>query len=132
MKGIQQVRDVMVRRLVTAQPQVSLIDIAKLMRKNRVGSVILTKQRKPVGVLTESDLIKLVARGCDMKNGVAEDYMNRDVITCDPSITVIDALMVMRSERIRHLPVVVNGNLVGIISVRDLIAATQFSSFYVI
>lgn len=132
MKGIQQVRDVMVRRLVTAQPQVSLTDVARLMRKNRVGSVIMTKQRKPVGVLTESDLIKLVARGCDMKTGVAEDYMNRDVITCDPSITVIDALMVMRSERIRHLPVVVNGNLVGMISVRDLIAATQFSSFYVI
>jgi CBS domain-containing protein len=132
MRGIQQVCDVMVRKLVTAQPEVSLTDIAKLMRKNRVGSVIITKQRKPVGVLTESDLIKLVARGCDMKNGVAEDYMNRDVITCDPSITVIDALMVMRSERIRHLPVVVNGNLVGIISLRDLIAATQFSSFYVI
>jgi acetoin utilization protein AcuB len=67
-----------------------------------------------------------------MKNAVAEDFMNRHVVTCEASITVIDALMVMRSERIRHLPVVKNGNLVGVISIRDLIAATQFSSFYVI
>lgn len=67
-----------------------------------------------------------------MKNALANDYMNRHVITCDSSLTVIDALMIMRNERIRHLPVVKGGNLVGIMSIRDLIAATQFSSFYAI
>ena len=132
MKGIQEVRDVMIRKVITAEPAASLTDIAKLMRKNRIGSVIVTRGKKPVGILTESDFIKLVARGCDMKNALAEDYMNGNVITCDSSLTVIDALMIMRSERIRHLPVVRSRNLVGIISIRDLIAATQFSSFYAI
>ena len=132
MKGIQEVREVMVRKVITAQPMMSLTDVAKLMRKNRIGSVIVTEGKKPVGILTESDFIKLVARGCEMKNALAEDYMNRDIVTCDSSITVIDALMIMRSEKIRHLPVVKNGSLVGIISIRDLIAATQFSSLYVI
>jgi CBS domain-containing protein len=122
----------MVRKVIVTKPQASLTDVAKLMRRNRVGSVIMTKKRRPVGILTEGDFIKLVATGCDMKNATAENHMNRDVITCDPSITVIDALMVMRSEKIRHLPVVARGNLVGMISVRDLIAATQLSSFYVI
>jgi len=132
LKGIQEVREVMVRKVITAQPMMSLTDVAKLMRKNRIGSVIVTEGKKPVGILTESDFIKLVARGCEMKNALAEDYMNRDIVTCDSSITVIDALMIMRSEKIRHLPVVKNGSLVGIISIRDLIAATQFSSLYVI
>jgi CBS domain-containing protein len=132
LKGIQEVRDVMIRKVITAQPAASLTDIAKLMRKNRIGSVIVTRGKKPVGILTESDFIKLVARGCDMKNALAEDYMNRNVITCDSSLTVIDALMIMRSERIRHLPVVRSRNLVGIMSIRDLIAATQFLSFYAI
>lgn len=132
LKGIQEVREVMVRKVITAQPTMSLTDVAKLMRKNRIGSVIVTEGKKPVGILTESDFIKLVARGCEMKNALAEDYMNRDIVTCDSSITVIDALMIMRSEKIRHLPVVKNGSLVGIISIRDLIAATQFSSLYVI
>lgn len=132
MKEIQEVRDVMIRKVITAQPAASLTDIAKLMRKNRIGSVIVTRGKKPVGILTESDFIKLVARGCDMKNALAEDYMNRNVITCDSSLTVIDALMIMRSERIRHLPVVRSRNLVGIMSIRDLIAATQFLSFYAI
>ena len=132
MQGIQKVNDIMVRKVVTAKAATTLTEIARLMRKNRIGSVIIVKDRKPTGILTESDFIKLVARGTDMKNAVAEDFMNRNVVTCEASITVIDALMVMRSERIRHLPVVKNGNLVGVISIRDLIAATQFSSFYVI
>lgn len=132
LQAIQKVNDIMVRKVITAKPATTLTEIARLMRKNRIGSVIIVKNRKPAGILTESDFIKLVARGTDMKNAVAEDFMNRNVVTCEASITVIDALMVMRSERIRHLPVVKNGNLVGVISIRDLIAATQFSSFYVI
>jgi len=132
LQAIQKVNDIMVRKVITAKPATTLTEIARLMRKNRIGSVIIMKNRKPAGILTESDFIKLVARGTDMKNAVAEDFMNRNVVTCEASITVIDALMVMRSERIRHLPVVKNGNLVGVISIRDLIAATQFSSFYVI
>ena len=132
MQGIQTVQDIMVRKVVTAKHITTLTEIARLMRKNRIGSVIIVKDRKPTGILTESDFIKLVARGTNMKNAVAEDFMHRNVVTCDPSITVIDALMVMRAEKIRHLPVVRKGLLVGIISIRDLIAATQFSSFYVI
>ena len=132
MQGIQRVQDIMVRKVVTAKHMTTLTEIARLMRKNRIGSLIIVKDRKPTGILTESDFINLVARGTDMKNAVAEDFMHRNVVTCDPSITVIDALMVMRAEKIRHLPVVKKGLLVGIISIRDLIAATQFSSFYVI
>lgn len=61
LKGIQEVRDVMVRKVIVAQPAASLTDIAKLMRKNRIGSIIVTRGRKPVGIFTESDFIKLVA-----------------------------------------------------------------------
>lgn len=132
MQEIQKVHEIMVRKVITAKPTTNLTEIARLMRKNRIGSVIMVRDHKPVGILTESDFIKLVARGTDMKNALAEDFMHRNVVTCDPSITVIDALMVMRSERIRHLPVVKKGRLAGVISIRDLIAATQFSSFYVI
>ena len=122
----------MVRKVITAKPASSMTDIARLMQKSRIGSVIIVTNGRPVGILTESDFIKLVARRTDMKNALAEDLMHKDIVTCDPSITVIDALMVMRSEKIRHLPVVRKGKLVGVISIRDLIAATQFSSFYVI
>jgi len=132
MEAVQKVRDVMVRKVVTAKLGASLTDVAKLMRKNRIGSVIIVNDGRPAGILTESDFIKLVARGTDMKNARAEDYMNRNVVTCDPSVTVIDALMIMRAERIRHLPVVKARRLVGIISIRDLIAATQLSSLYII
>jgi CBS domain-containing protein len=130
--GIQTVRDIMVRNVVTASPNTNLTDVAKLMRKKRVGSVIITKGRTIAGIITESDFIRLVARGCDMKNAVAQDYMIRNVVTCDPSLTVIDALMLMRAEKVRHLPVVKDRKLVGMISIRDLIAATQFSSYYII
>ncbi len=132
MDAIQKVTDVMVRRVVTASPQTGLRDVAKLMRKNRIGSVIITKDGRVAGILTESDFIRFVARGADVKTAVAGDFMSRNVVTCDPSITVIDALMIMRSKRVRHLPVVKNKRLVGTISIRDLIAATQISSLYLI
>ena len=132
MQAIQKVHEIMVRKVITAKPTSNLTDIARLMQKSRIGSVIIITNGKPVGILTESDFIRLVARKTDMKNALSEDFMNRDIITCDSSITVLDALMVMRSEKIRHLPVVRKGKLVGVISIRDLIAATQFSSFYVI
>lgn len=132
MQPLQKVSDIMVRRVVKARPTSTLTEVARLMRKNRIGSVIVVDGRKPVGIMTESDFIKLVARGTDMKNARAKDYMKRNVVTCEPSISVIDALMVMRSEKVRHLPVVDRQMLVGVISLRDLIAATQFSSFYLI
>jgi CBS domain-containing protein len=132
LQGIQKVHEIMVRNVITARPQTNLTEIARLMRKHRIGSVIIVRSRKPVGILTEGDFIKLVARGTDMKRSRAENFMNRNVVTCNPSITVIDALMAMRSEKIRHLPVVMKGRLVGVISIRDLIAATQFTSFYII
>lgn len=132
LEAIHKVREIMIRKVITASPETRLTGVAKLMRKNRIGSVIITKSSKPIGILTESDFIKLVARGCDMKTASAEEYMTRNVITCDPSITVIDALMIMREERIRHLPVVKRAKLVGVLSIRDLIAAMQFSSFYLI
>ena len=132
MQAIQRVQDVMVRRLVTAKPSTSLTNIAGLMGKNHIGSVIIVKTGRAVGILTESDFIKLVARGTDMKNATAGDFMHRNLVTCDPAITVVDALMVMRAKKIRHLPVVKKRRLIGVISIRDLIAATQFSSFYVI
>jgi CBS domain-containing protein len=132
LQGIQKVREIMVRKTVTATPDTNLTEVAKLMRKNGIGSVIIVRDHRPAGILTESDFIKLVAKGTDMKKALAEDYMNRDIVTCEPGITVIDALMIMRAEKIRHLPVVRKRKLVGVISIRDLIAATQFTSFYLI
>jgi CBS domain-containing protein len=132
LQAIQKVNEIMVRKVIAAKPETNLTDVARLMRKNRVGSIVIVKNGRPVGILTESDFIKLVARGTDMKNATAEDFMHRDVVTCDSALTVVDALMIMRSERLRHLPVVKREKLVGIISIRDLIAATQFSSLYVI
>jgi CBS domain-containing protein len=132
LKWIQKVSEIMVRKVITATPTASLMEVARLMRKSRIGSVIIVKDHKPVGILTESDFIKLVARGTDMKSAEAQDFMHRNIVTCEPSLTVIDALMVMRAEKIRHLPVVKTRRLVGVISIRDLIAATQFTSLYVI
>jgi CBS domain-containing protein len=53
----------MVHKVITARPKTSLTQLAKLMRKNRVGSVIIVEGKSPVGILTEGDFIRLVARG---------------------------------------------------------------------
>ena len=78
-----------------------------------IGTVMSAKDRRPVGILSESDFIKLSARGCDVKETSAKEFKNRKVVTCDPSVTVIDVL-IMRTERIFHPPVIKSSKLVGV------------------
>jgi len=79
----------------------------------RIGTVIIAKDRRPVDILSESDFIKLSARGCDVKEASTKEFMSRKVVTCGPSVTVIDVL-IMRTERIFHPPVVKSSKLVGV------------------
>jgi len=55
LQAIQKVKEIMVRNVITAKPETNLTDIARLMRKNRIGSIVIIKNGSPVGILTESD-----------------------------------------------------------------------------
>jgi len=126
MKVPRFLRDVMVKQVITAAPDTSIPEIAKKMSRKRAGSAVITRRGRVVGIVTETDLIRLAAAGKDMKGVRAKDCMTRPVVTCREDARVLDALLLMRKKGIRHLPVLnAAGQLRGIVSIRDLIAVTQ-------
>jgi CBS domain-containing protein len=115
----------------TASPSDSFADVAKMMRSQGISSVVVLDGKKLQGIVTERDIVNLVAEGGDPATTTVERGMTRlDLITVDSKTELADAAGQMVSNNIRHLPIVDGGNVVGIVSIRDMTrwAAEELSS----
>ena len=110
----------MTRSLLTAEPSALLTDAAHRMAERRVGAILVTDGDRLIGILTERDVLKAVGEGSI--DGTIERLMTRDPITVDSSATNGQAAMMMIHGGFRHVPIVDDGVLVGIVSIRDLLA----------
>jgi CBS domain-containing protein len=110
-----QVGDIMTRDVKTASASDSFADVAKILHDNRISSVIVMDEGRLAGIVTERDLVNVVADGIDPR---AQSV--RDLATIEPRSDISDAASLMAERGIRHLPVVDRGELSGIISIRDL------------
>lgn len=104
-----------------AEPDDRLADVARRMRDDRVGAVVVMASGRLVGIITERDLLRAVADGVDPEGASASDRM-----TPEPRVIDRDDLATKAAERmielgVRHLPVVDDGAVVGVISARDLL-----------
>jgi CBS domain-containing protein len=107
--------------LVTAKPDEKVIDAVEKMAKYKVGSVVIIDDGKVLGIITERDIINLVASKKDL-NEKLELYMTKNPVTIYFDESLEKAIQVMKEKNIRHLPVInKEGNLVGMISARDII-----------
>ncbi len=115
------VKDVMVKkdRLVTASPDESVKDAAIKMYSRGVGSVLIVENDKLLGIFTERDLVKVVASDKPVYTKL-KDVMTTGLITVSPEESLSRAALIMSERNIRHLPVVENDRLVGIVSARDI------------
>lgn len=108
-----------VRTIDAAQ---TLSDAARLLDDARIGAVVAMNGSGLAGVLSERDILRQIARhGGDALSMTVEESMTRGIITANPSETVDQCLGRMTDRRIRHLPVLRNGELAGIISIGDLV-----------
>lgn len=101
----------------------SLSEAARLMYDNRIGSIMVVDDRGTlVGILTERDLLRLVATSRACRDEPLHMIMTKNPVTIGPDASVIEALKKMREYGIRHLPVVDReGKPIGMVSVRDII-----------
>lgn len=114
------VGDIMKTDVRTASPDDTFADVARLMHDNGISSVIVKEGERPAGIVTERDLVNVVAEGLDPRAVKIGERMTRNLDTVEPKTDIAEAAEHMARLRIRHLPVVERGNLVGIISIRDL------------
>lgn len=110
-------------RLVTAQPATPISDVIKLLNLHSVGAVVIVDARHKLrGILSERDIVRaLNAQGGAAVSLTAADLMTQGVITCSLSDTITSAMSVMNEHKVRHLPVLDNGRLVGVVSMRDVV-----------
>jgi CBS domain-containing protein len=113
------VRDHMSRNLLSVEPGASLTEVAQRMVERNLGSVLVLEEGRLVGIMTERDLMRAVARGVQ-GDAVVGDYMSRDPETVEPGETTEHAAVLMIHGGFRHLPVVEGDDVVGMLSIRDL------------
>jgi CBS domain-containing protein len=115
-----QVKDIMHPDVKTASATATYADVAALLHDNAISSVVVMDGDRLAGIVTERDLVNLVAEGGDPKTTKVADRMTTSVDTVDPKTDIAEAAEHMARLRIRHLPVVEGQGVVGIISIRDL------------
>jgi len=115
-----QVGDVMKSAVKTTTPDQTFADVAKLLKDNEISSVVVMDGDRLLGIVTERDLVNLVAEGLDPQAAKVADRMSTNLDTVEPRTDIAEAAEHMARLRIRHLPVLDKGTLAGIISIRDL------------
>jgi CBS domain-containing protein len=115
-----QVKDIMHTDVKTAGAGDTFAAVASTLHEHAISSVVVTEGDAPKGIVTERDLVNLVAAGKDPRTTPVSDGMSTDLDTVGSRTDVAEAAEHMARLRIRHLPVVDDGRLVGIISIRDL------------
>jgi CBS domain-containing protein len=116
-----QVSEIMSTDLVTVGPEYNVADVASLMRSKRIGSVIVLEDDRVLGILTERDILGVVGSGEDPKNVAAHEALTDDLVTIGPDAPVEVAAQEMVRAGVRHLPVISERDLLGIVSMRDLV-----------
>ncbi len=115
------VRDIMSSPVLTIDVKKTALEASKLMRKHRKGFLVVTDRNKPVGVLSDSDLIdKVVCKNIKSDKVKLENLMREPIIAVDPEDDVLAASRKMKENNIHRLPVVSNGRVVGIVSLTDI------------
>jgi signal-transduction protein with cAMP-binding, CBS, and nucleotidyltransferase domain len=121
MKTGIKVGDIMTRNFVYCEPKTKVVDAAKKMIDKGVGSLIVKKEKKIIGIITEYDILNALAKKKDLRGVKVEEIMTKKVITISPNKDIYDALIKMRKKDLRRLPVVKGEMVVGMITWKDII-----------
>src|SRR4051812_29057 len=123
--AIRTVSEVMSTEPVTAVPSETVAEAAGRMDDHRVGSVIVVDGDRPIGILTERDLVRFGASGANSDGTKVSEWMTEDPDCVGPEMSVQDAFNSLAEHGYRHIPVVESGRLVGVVSLRDLMRVAQ-------
>jgi citrate synthase len=122
---VRTVAEVMSSPVVTVSPDETVAAAASLMRDRSVGSVVVVDGSRPIGILTERDVVRLAAAGPSGEGTKVAEWMTADPDCVEPGLSVQEAFASLGAHGYRHIPVVEGSELVGIVSMRDLMRVAQ-------
>jgi CBS domain-containing protein len=109
--------------IATIRPDATIADAVNMLHRERIGAIVVSEDGNSVdGILSERDIvIALAEQAVDLLSRTVGEIMTRNVVTCEPGDTVGELMAEMTNRRVRHLPVVADGRLCGIVSIGDLV-----------
>jgi citrate synthase len=119
------VGDIMSTPVIVATSDDKVAEAASRMREQRVGSVVVVDGSRPVGILTERDLVRIAAAGADTGTATVRDWMTENPDSVAPDVDATSAFASLSEHGYRHIPVVDHDEVVGIVSMRDLMRIAQ-------
>ena len=118
------IAEIMTKDVLGVAPSATLGEVARALRARNVGSaLVVDAERRPVGIISERELVDSVAASRNPDHGLAESWMKADPRVIASATGVAEAGALMRDLNVRHLAVVDDGQLVGVVSIRDLLSA---------
>lgn len=124
MKLVQQLLDRKGTEIISIVQEASVFDAIKLMADHAVGSLLVMDGSDLKGIVTERDYArKVIVKGRSSESTEVSEIMSTDIITATSQQTVNECMTLMTERRIRHLPVVTDGKVIGLISIGDLVQA---------
>ena len=133
---MKKVREMLVEKgdeVWSVSPQASVYDALRLMVEKSIGAVLVMDQERLLGIFSERDhTLKVVLKDRTAKDTAVNDAMTRRPVCVSPEQTVEDCMALMTDKRVRHLPVVEGGRVVGLISIGDAVKSTISQQQFVI
>jgi CBS domain-containing protein len=111
--------------VLTIEPAATLASAMEILARRRIGALVITgADRRIVGIISERDIVRvLVERGIEMLQSSVSEIMTRKVVSCGQNETIAEIMGRMTAGKFRHVPVVEQGRLIGIVSIGDVVKA---------
>lgn len=117
-----EIRDIMVDKVITTKKDATVKDVVKLMNKHEIGCLVVEENGEPVGIVTERDLLKRVlAKSKELRNMKVREIMSEPVLSVTPNVEIEDAAKLMLQNKIKKLPIVEEGKLLGLVTLTDVL-----------
>lgn len=118
------VNDIMTSKVKTAEGTATVLEAAVLMERSKIGSLVITSRGVPVGIVTEGDISRAVAKKLNVEKVTLKSIMGQPLITAKREMRIEEAAKLMADSKIKKLPVVDYGKLVGVVTQTDIVGAS--------
>ncbi len=109
-------------QIVSMSPHATILEACRLLAEHRIGAILVLDGDRVTGMFSERDVVRaMTEKGSAALDIPVSEVMTRDVLTCKPEDSVDDIMAVMTARRVRHLPVLAEGRLAGIVSIGDVV-----------
>ena len=109
-------------QIVSIGSQATILEACRLLAEHRIGAVLILDGERVAGVFSERDVVRALAQHGESALQIPlTEVMSRNVLTCKPEDSIDDVMAVMTARRVRHLPVLADGKLAGIVSIGDVV-----------